>query len=391
MGDFVMPSLGADMAAGTLVKWRVAEGDSVERGDIIAEVETEKGIIEVEVFESGVVRTLLVAPGTKVPVGTPLARIEGPAAAEAESRGATSAPAAESAGAIRGAPRVPASIAAVKPKAPAAPAAPRVKATPLARRLATERGVDLTTVQGTGTGGAIEKADVERVLAARREVGPSSYRRAIAAAMTRANREIPHYYLETDIDAAPLVDWLREENARRGVDARLLPAAPLVKAVALALRDAPDLNGFWTGEGLARSEAIHVGFAIALRGQGLIAPAVHDADRSSLDEVMQKLADLVTRARAGRLRSSELTDPTITVTSLGDLGVERVFGVIYPPQVALVGLGRIRERPWAEQGLLGVRPVLSATLAGDHRATDGRVGARFLEAFARHLSRPEAL
>lgn len=153
----------------------------------------------------------------------------------------------------------------------------------------------------------------------------------------------------------------------------------------------PQLDGFWTGDGFSPAPAVHLGVAVAVRGGGLIAPAIHDAADLPVPGLMAALRDLVSRARAGRLRTSETTDPTITVTSLGDQGVEAVFGVIYPPQVALVGLGRVVERPWAADGMLGVRPVVTATLSADHRASDGATGARYLSALDRLLQNPEGL
>ena len=388
MGEFRMPSLGADMEEGTLVQWMVKPGDRVKRGDIIAIVHTEKADIEVEVFETGLVDRLLAEPGTKLPVGTVLAILK--TAEEA--------------------PPV-----AVAPEAPAVPpitgtaTGPRIS--PLARQVARELGVDLATVQGTGPHGAIERADVERAAAvakspaakvAAEAPGPSAepvsaedayrgMRRAIAAAMARSNREIPHYYLETQIDMSAALRWLEAANVKRPVQQRLLPAALLLKEVARSLADVPELNGYWIDDRHQPREAVHIGFAISLRQGGLVVPAILHADRKSLDELMAAMSDLIQRARAGRLRSSEITDGTITVTNLGDRGVETVYGVIYPPQVALVGFGRITERPWAENSMLGVRPVLTATLAGDHRATDGRRGAQFLESLARWLQQPEKL
>jgi pyruvate dehydrogenase E2 component (dihydrolipoamide acetyltransferase) len=283
-----------------------------------------------------------------------------------------------------------------------------VRASPLARKRAAELGIDLHTVQGTGPHGAIERADVERTAAQRvAEKAPAppaavaepsvaaefrtGIRRAIAAAMARSNREIPHYYLETHIDMQQALRWLEAENQKRSIKERLLPAVVLLKAVARALGDVPALNGYWIDDHPQPQEAVHIGVAIALRQGGLIAPAIHHVDLKSPDELMEALRDLITRVRAGRLRSSEMTDATITVTHLGDLGVETVFGVIYPPQVALVGFGKITERPWAEHGMLGIRPVLTATLAADHRATDGRQGAQFLDALNRYLQEPGKL
>jgi pyruvate dehydrogenase E2 component (dihydrolipoamide acetyltransferase) len=216
-------------------------------------------------------------------------------------------------------------------------------------------------------------------------------RRAIAAAMSRSNREIPHYYLETGIDMSATLRWLEGENLKRSIKDRILPAVLLLKGVARALGDVPELNGFWLDGRHQVQEAVHIGFAIALRQGGLIAPAIHNVDLLGLDALMAAVRDLITRTRAGRLRSSEMTDATITVTNLGDLGVNTVYGVIYPPQVALVGFGRIAERPWAENGMLGVRRVVTATLAADHRATDGHRGSLFLASLNRHLQGPEKL
>jgi pyruvate dehydrogenase E2 component (dihydrolipoamide acetyltransferase) len=216
-------------------------------------------------------------------------------------------------------------------------------------------------------------------------------RRAIAAAMARSNREIPHYYLETRMYVTRAVRFLEVENQKRPIQDRLLFVVLLVKAVARALKEIPDLNGYWIDDRLEQKEAIHIGLAVSLRQGGLMVPAIHDADQKSIGDLMAAIRDVITRARGGRLRSSELTDATITITNLGDLGVETVHGVIYPPQVGLIGFGRIVESPWAEGGMLGVRPVLTATLAGDHRATDGRRGAQFLTALNRLLQEPEKL
>ena len=378
MGEFRMPSLGADMEAAILRTWRVNPGQKVRCGDILAEVETDKGLIEIEVFEDGTVDRILAAPGNKLPVGTVLATI------------AAGAP-----GPVAPLPAGP------PPPVPPSPGEERVRISPLARKRAAEAGVDLDRVTGTGPGGAIQVADVERAAAEGegKVISPKEeavsmalrHRRAIAAAMARSNREIPHYYLQTRIDMSRVLAWLKEHNAQRPMEERLLPAVLLTKAVALALKQTPELNGFWLEERLVQKQAVHIGFAIALREGALIAPAVHDVDTKSLDQLRVALSDLIGRARAGRLRSSELSDATITVTTLGVLGVETLFGVIYPPQVALVGFGRIREQPWSENGMLGVRPVLVATLAADHRATDGLRGAQFLGALERCLNAPETL
>ena len=216
-------------------------------------------------------------------------------------------------------------------------------------------------------------------------------RQTIAAAMARSKREIPHYYLSTTIDLQRALGWLNEENLKRAVEDRLLYGVLLVKAVALALREIPELNAVWESGQLVLKPEIHVGVAISLRQGGLIAPALHQADKKSLGELMKDFRDLVQRARAGSLRSSELSDSTITVTSLGEQGVEEVFGIIYPPQVALVGFGRIEDRPWVVDGHVVARPLITATLSGDHRVSDGHRGGLFLSAVERWLQQPEKL
>lgn len=280
-----------------------------------------------------------------------------------------------------------------------------VPASPLARRLAQSLDVDLDRVRGTGREGAVRaddvRAEAERRTArshARRATtekakrpGPVPPRSAISALMSRANREIPHYYLSTTVDLATALTWMRDRNASSPVEERLVPAALLLKSVALAARQVPELNGYWKDDGFAPAATVRLGVAVSLRGGGLAAPALANADTMALPELMATLRDLVSRARGGRLRASETADPTLTVTDLGDQGVEKVFGVIYPPQVALVGLGCVVERPVAVDGMLTVRPTVTATLSADHRASDGATGARFLTALDRLLQRPEEL
>ena len=399
MGEFRMPSLGADMEAGILGEWLVKPGDTVKRGDIVAIVETQKGVFDVEIFESGVVAQLLIQPGMEVPVGTVLATIapEGAASPLAELPPAAAV-------------SIPLPAAAAEPTAPTlaplAAVAQRVAASPSARKLAAEKGLDIATIHGTGPHGVIQLADVERATQEQQAAAPvpqppaaekavtdyqAGMRQAIAAAMSRSNREIPHYYLETAIDMSAALHWLEGENLKRSIKERILPVVLLLKAVSRALADVPELNGFWLDGRHQVQEAIHIGFAVSLRQGGLIAPAIHNVNLLSLDELMAAMRDLINRTRAGRLRSSEMTDATLTVTNLGDLGVNTVYGVIYPPQVALVGFGRIAERPWAENGMLGVRRAVTATLSADHRATDGHRGSQFLEALNRHLQTPEDL
>jgi pyruvate dehydrogenase E2 component (dihydrolipoamide acetyltransferase) len=312
--EFRMPSLGADMTAGRLVQWLKAPGDRVARGDLIAEVDTDKGAIEIEVFTDGVLAQTLVEPGQKVPVGAPLALIE--------------------------------------------------------RR------------EGVVTTPAVETHPPEAL---------SPMRQAIAAAMARSKREIPHYYLSTSIDMGPAIEWLTQRNRERPPVERMLPAVLQLKAVASALREFPDFNAWWMEGRPVTQAGIHLGLVISIRAGGVVIPAIHDTDRLSLDDLMRALDDVVRRARAGSLRSSELAEGTISVTSLGDRGVDSVWGVIYPPQVAIVGFGRIAQRPWAVGGRLVLRPVVTASLSADHRASDGHRGGLFLARIEQLLQAPEHL
>jgi pyruvate dehydrogenase E2 component (dihydrolipoamide acetyltransferase) len=383
MIEFKMPSLGADMEAGTLVEWLVKPGSIVKRGDIIAMVDTQKGLIDIEVFDEGTIAELLIKEDEKVPVGTVMALI----AADKEEVKIKKE-------------KIPEKI--VEEKMPiekiaVAEVAHDIKASPLAKRIAAEKGIDLKNVKGTGEGGAITKEDVEKAIiekmapaAEKKITSTESIRMAVAAAMSKSNREIPHYYLETKVDMSKALGWLAEANKQRSVKQRLLPVVLLIKAVAKALTEVPELNGYWEN-GLQIKNDINIGFVVSLRSGGVMIPAIRNADKKTIDELMASLNDMIPRARAMKLRSSELSESTITVTNLGEGNVETVFGVIYPPQVAIAGFGSITEQPWAEMGMLDVRPVLTVTLSADHRVTDGATGSRFLMAVKTKLQQPESL
>lgn len=400
MIEFLMPSLGADMEDGTLIEWRKKPGDIVKRGDIIAEVDTQKGLIEIEVFDEGTLAELLIQEGTKVPVGTVMALIN------------------------------PSEIALETKKEEPIPLQPieekkvpeitekiseeiHQKVSPLARRIAAENNIDLSLIRGTGEDGAITKEDVENGIIQRSEpqkntaieipvdkeilqekekiITPvETIRSAVAAAMSKSNREIPHYYLEKKIDMTLATAWLLEANKQRLVKDRLLPVVLLIKAVAKSLQDFPDLNAIWEN-GLQPKKDINIGFVVSLRNGGIIVPALHQANVKTVDEIMATLNDIIPRARALKLRSSELSDSTITITNIGQDGVDTVYGVIYPPQVAIIGFGSVSEEPFAANGMLGIRSVLNVTLAGDHRATDGLTGSRFLVVLDKNLQNPESL
>lgn len=379
MSDFLMPSLGADMDEGILVEWTRHPGDTLKRGDVVAVVETQKGAIEIEVFRDGVLEAVHAAPGARLPVGALLATIREPgeAAATAPIAPAPAPPAA---------PAIPISMMA----AAKADSGKHRAVTPAARQRAAAAGIDLTAVP-PGSDGIIGLREVAAAGATRPRaagINLQEMRKAIAAAMARSKREIPHYYVASTIDMTPVADWLAAENARRTPPERILSAAAILKAVALALRNAPELNGHMIDGTFHRSEEIKMGVGIAMRGGGLIAPALTRPDAMRIDEVMTQLNDLVARVRGGRLRSSELMEATVTLSNLGDDSADMLHPVIYPPQVAIIGVGRMSERVWAVDGKAAIRKLAVFTVAGDHRASDGRSAARFLRTLEDVMTRP---
>lgn len=283
---------------------------------------------------------------------------------------------------------------AAESKSASAGSAERVRISPYARRIALERGVDIAQIRGSGPGGAIRASDVfdaEPSKAIERVSPAERMQRAIAAAMTRANDEIPHYYVEQSIDMANALAWLRERNAEASVDARLVSGVLVLRAVARALYEHRQLNATWQGGRVVPSDGVHVGLAVSLRHGGLVAPALRHTDKGSLAELMARMTDLVSRARSGTLRSSEMASATITLTALGERGVESVTPIIFPPQVAIVGCGAIVDRPWAADGRVVVRPVMRVTLGADHRVSNGHQGARFLRSLESLLQEPGEL
>jgi pyruvate dehydrogenase E2 component (dihydrolipoyllysine-residue acetyltransferase) len=450
-----MPSLGADMDEGTIVEWLVKPGDQVHRGDIVAIVETEKSDLDIEVFQDGVVEQLLVPVGLKVAVGTPLAVLGSvvggsaiepstvlptpappvveperaepvhleripvePAPAHAPGHAPVLSPVlrhladrlhvdldhvvpSDPAGRIH---RDDVERAAALAHEPIEHRTPRVS--PRARRLARERGVDVVGLVGTGPEGSVVGTDVLAAPAAAPTapaVAPApsgrmspaerqlARRRAIGELMTKSWQTIPQYHLRQTIDMEHALTWLEQANADAPVEERVLPAALLLRAVAVAAATCKNVNGYWQDDRFEAAEHVNLGVAVALRDGGLLTPSIARADELTLQQLMGELRSLVTHARSGRLRASDTTGATITVTNLGDVGVDEVTGVIFPPQVAIVGFGAVRARPWATGSVLTVRRVLEATLAADHRASDGRVGGIFLATIDRLLQEPEKL
>lgn len=350
------------MAEGTLRKWNVKPGDVVKRGDIIAEVETQKGIIDIEVFESGVIGELSVKVDEKVPVGSLLTIIV-PDGAKIEKIVRES----------------------------------KVKASPLARKIAADLHLNLDRITGTGPEGAITKNDIDQFIinekSISKEVTPvfeNEMRKAIAATMSRSQQEIPAYVLRTTLDVQPVLKYLSEINSGRSPKDRILLISLLIKAVAMAIKSFPNLNGWWK-EGFNASQKINIGFVISLRNGGIVVPVIQNADQSTIDQIMEDMAELILHSRSGHLKSSEMITPGITISNLGDNGVESMTGIIYPPQVALIAIGGITERPWAINGMLTVRESVEISLSADHRATDGVYGSRFLNEVKRLLSDPGQL
>jgi pyruvate dehydrogenase E2 component (dihydrolipoamide acetyltransferase) len=442
----VMPKLSDAMETGKLLRWLKQEGEKVSGGDIIAEIETDKADIELEAFGSGVLRKLLVAPGTAVPVGGLIAVIADPAddigdLVEGAARTAAGAPAATApapAAAARPAPPGPPEAApppaAAPPAAPAparpapaqdgrsapgaapsaAPAAPavspgRLRVSPLARKLAQQAALDLAGVTGSGPGGRIVQRDVEAALAARptpapagapaavaaqpgpeaEDVALSQIRAAIARQMVQSKAPVPHFYVTTEIAMERAVA-LREEL-------QALPGAPkltftdlVVRACALTLLRHPGVNASFHGDRLRRHRAAHIGIAVALE-EGLITPVLRDCDRKSLFQIAAESRDLVERTRARKLRQQELSGATFSVSNLGMFPVDEFSAIINPPEGAILAVGAILDKPVVVNGQLGIGKRMRVTLSCDHRVMDGAMGARFLADLKAALEAPLTL
>ncbi|MBI2723759.1 MAG: 2-oxo acid dehydrogenase subunit E2 [Chloroflexi bacterium] len=439
ISEVVMPQMGADMVEGTILKWLKHEGDEVARGEIIAEIETDKANVEIEAFESGIFRATLAHEGDVVPVGGVIAVIAAPtddisqyangsaptsdappavppaakAAAPAEAQSTASAPAsaAPQSTPLAERPPTPPPPRDVRPpqplaaEAPAAPAEHRLRVSPVARRIAEERGIDLRTVRGSGPDGRIIKRDLDGAppSAAPSSVVPqqatsaagapdvatpvemTKMRQAIARRMAQSKREAPHYYLLVDIDMTAASSFRTDANAALPQGERISVNDLIVRACALALAEHPAFNATVQGDAIERHSAVNVCIAIA-KEDGLIAPAL--LDTTSLAAIARGSKDLVARAKSGALRAEELTAGTFTVTNLGAFGVETLIGIIQPPQTAILGTGSVMPQVVARDGVPVVREMMKVALSADHRVTDGAQGARFLAEIKRLLEQP---
>jgi pyruvate dehydrogenase E2 component (dihydrolipoamide acetyltransferase) len=388
--------MGADMTEGTIVRWLKAEGDAIERGEIIAEIETDKANVEIEAFESGVFGKILHEEGDTIDVGTVIAVIASPD--EDLSRYSAAAPAAAK-------PAPQAAPAAASPTPAPAPADHdgRVRASPVARKLAEERGVDLTSVRGTGPDGRIVRRDVEAAAAGGGAAAPASaptagtvvpmsrMRQTIARRMSQSKQQAPHYYITADID---VTEAERERHAINDAHDRrelhVLTNDFVVKACALALQKHAAFNALFVDGQVILQEPLNICIAIAL-DEGLIAPALLDCRNKSLAEIATASRDLATRAKGGALKPEEYSGGTFTISNLGLYHVETLIAIIQPPQTAILGVGSVRETPIVRDGKVEVGKLMKVALSADHRATDGEQGARFLNEIRRLLEKPAAL
>jgi pyruvate dehydrogenase E2 component (dihydrolipoamide acetyltransferase) len=412
-----MPKLSDTMTEGTLLKWKIKKGDKVEMGEIIAEVETDKATMEMEAFDDGVVHELYVNEGGKVPVGAKMVLLvrpgEDPNAAPQED-GPADAPAAP-APAKTAAP-APASVPTTGVPAPkAAPAAvpgARVKASPLARKIATEKGINLATLTGTGPGGRIIAADVENARPAassgpvavaglpapilprvgeKDEVLPvSNMRKIIADRLLASKLQLPHFYLRLEVDADPLMALREQVNAseaKREGGNKYTVNDFILKAVVSALQAVPAVNASWNGDSIVRYASIGLSVAISVE-DGLVTPVIKQAEAKSLIEISRAVKDLAVRARDKKLKPDEFDGGTITVSNLGAWGIDHFDAIINPPQASILSVGAIKEQPVVKNGQLAIGRRMWLGLSCDHRVVDGAVAAEFLAAIAQRVEQP---
>jgi pyruvate dehydrogenase E2 component (dihydrolipoamide acetyltransferase) len=391
-----MPRLSDTMEEGTVARWVKHEGEPIAEGDVLAEIETDKATMELHAYVDGVLLKILVADGETAPLGTPIAVVGDEGEPVPDALLANGGPAAE-----------PPAAASPTPQHAAAPAADvELRASPIARRMAGDAGVDLRVLAGRGSGpdGRVVKVDVERLIAgggtppagaaapsaqqqsapappptSARVEQPSRMLRTVARRMTEAKATVPHFYLESEVDLGRLLELRRELNAALEASGEKVSVNDLVvRACGLALAQHPQFHRSWTSEGLAYHERADVGVAVAL-DEGLIVPVVRGADRRSVREIARDSRDLAERARAGTLRQDEIEGATFTVSNLGMFGVTRFAAIINPPEPGILAVGAAVERPVVVDGAVVVRPMADLTLSVDHRASSGADGARFLQ------------
>ena len=404
VSEVVMPKMGYDMTEGTIVRWVKQEGDEVKHGDVIAEVETTKVTVEVEAYGSGVLRKIVVREGQTVPVGEVIAIIAG--RDEAITGLKEKAPPT-----LKEAPRPAVRPAEAPVDGKKEEAAPRIAASPVARQMARQQGVDLTLIRGTGPGGRIIKEDVEAFLkkrpteiprpapvpAAAPSAAPheiphevrelSRIRQTIARRMAESKRVAPHFYVTSDIDMTEALRLRQSLNALVDERGKISVTDMLVKAAARTLREFPEANASFAEGKLRMYQRINIGVAVAL-DQGLVTPVIPDCDTKPLSQIAQEAKELVERARTGRLRPDDLTPGTFTISNLGMFDVEEFAAVINPPEAAVLAVGSVVPRPVVVDGEVKVADRMKVTLSADHRVLDGAVAARFLQRLKLFLEQP---
>ncbi|MCH6472488.1 dihydrolipoamide acetyltransferase family protein [Sinomonas terrae] len=409
MTDVLMPRLSDTMEEGVLSVWRKHEGDVVHRGDVLAEIDTDKATMELEAYDEGVLARTLIEEGASVPIGTPIAVITpgGPVP-----DGTSEAPAPAPVAAPQPPPEtVPEPPRPAPTRPPAPPPSAGLTASPLARRLAREHGVDLAAVQGSGPGGRIVRADIDAAVARTppsapppsapepaappaalgadaEEVPLSRIRRLTAQRLTASAAQAPHFYLTRTVDVDALLAFRAQiNNGLAEGGARVSLNDLVVKASAHALAAHPEVNSSWAGTRLLRHRRVNIGVAVALE-DGLIVPVIHDADRKSITQISGEARDLAHRARTGRLSLEEITGGTFTVSNLGMYGIDQFTAVINPPEAAILAVGAAAAAPTVREGQLAVAAIMTLTLAIDHRVLDGAAGARFLADLVALLEHP---
>jgi pyruvate dehydrogenase E2 component (dihydrolipoamide acetyltransferase) len=423
--ELLMPALSPTMEEGTLAKWLVKEGDTVSSGDVIAEIETDKATMEFEAVDEGVVGKILVAEGTEgVKVNAPIAILleEGEDASAATTAAAAPAPAAEAPKAEA----APAPAAATPaPAAPVAASGERIFASPLARRIAAQKGLDLSAIAGSGPKGRIVKADVENATAAPKAetpkaaapaaapaaaapAGPSAdmvarmyegrvyeeikldgMRKTIAARLSEAKQTIPHFYLRRDIQLDALMKFRGELNKQlEGKGVKLSVNDFIIKAVANALQEVPTANAVWAGDRVLQMKASDVAVAVAVEG-GLFTPVLKDADMKSLSALSKEMKDLATRARDRKLAPQEYQGGSFAISNLGMFGIDNFDAIVNPPHAGILAVGTGVKKPVVgADGEIKVATVMSVTMSVDHRVIDGALGAELLKAIVENLENP---
>ena len=389
-----MPKLGFDMAEGKLVRWVKHEGETVSKGEILAEIETDKATVEVEASAGGVLRKLLVLENTSVPVGTPIA-VVGTADESIDAFTTQTAPAET----VKTSAPAPTALAGSALTPGAAIVAGEVRASPLARRMARERGVDLERLHGSGPGGRVVSRDLGSPGPAAGTTGMAStavgtgrasltrLRSAVGRRMTASKQTIPHFYITVDLDAGPVMELRSELNASLPEASRFSINDFIVKATGLALRELPNLNASLDGDGIIRHPDVNVGVAVATP-DGLLTVVVRGADHKPLRQVADELRDSVARARQGRVRPEDIEGSTFTVSNLGMFDVDHFIAIINPPEAAILAVGGVREVPVVRDGAILAGRRMKVTLSADHRVTDGAEAAHWLQILRGYLEHP---